>query len=329
MYKNLKQHRFFKVFRNLYRFLKYCIYNDKYIREFEIAKSEIARIKDQTLVLNIFNYCHEFPELRENYKTELSYLINNPANIIFPYKQLKKLESVQSGYDNKRKLPYVIHNGKKLYFPKTWTVNSAVSTYTNFIENENILGGSYKEKSPHQYESDTFRVNESDVLMDIGCAEGLFALHVIDRVKKIYLIESDVFWIEALTATFEPYKNKVEIINKLISDIDTEKTITLTSILKKELTSSLFIKMDIEGYEVAVLKDSKDILNKISDIRIACCSYHKQTDAEELTKIFTSMDYEMEFSDGYMLFIFDELKPPYFRKGVIRAKHCRKMENNF
>lgn len=311
MLEKLKHISFFKLFRNLYFLMRYNIY-------------DLKVVKNEVLILNIFNYYREFPELKENFQAELSYLLINPEDIIFPYKQLKRLETVQSGYDQQRKLPFVMHENKKLFFPKTWTADRVVSTYMAFIENENILGGNYKEKSPHQYETDNFCVNENDVLMDIGSAEGLFALHVINRVKKIYLIESDTLWIEALNATFEPYKEKVEIINKLISDTDTVKTITLSSILINELTSSLFIKMDIEGYETIVLNASKNILSQNLNVKIACCTYHNQTDAETLTKIFTSMDYEVEFSDGYILYTDDKLMPPYFRKGVIRAKKCKK-----
>jgi hypothetical protein len=220
------------------------------------------------------------------------------------------------------KLPFVIHNGKRLYFPSTWTINRAGNIYKDFIENENILGGNYREKSPHQYLTDNFCVKEDDIFLDIGCAEALLSLDVIDKVKKLYLIESNPLWYEALNATFAPYRDKVIIINKLISNTNTESTITLSSILKDEELSSLFIKIDIEGYETSVVEASRDILTHAKDIRMACCTYHKHDDASILANIFSALSYETEFSDGYMLFTYDELKPPYFRKGMIRAKKC-------
>ncbi|GAP72136.1 hypothetical protein SAMD00024442_25_23 [Candidatus Symbiothrix dinenymphae] len=302
--------------RNLYSLLNY---------DFRTALHEIDKlnrqVSDLEAKLNCFSYFAEYPELASNFEKELSYLRTHPdEHLVFPYKQLKRLENIQSGYDSKRNLPYVVHNNRKLYFPKTWTEEGAAATYKDFIENENILGGGYKEKAPHQYETDTFCVKEGDVLLDIGCAEALFALNAIDKVKKLYLIESDVVWIEALKATFEPYKNKVEIINKLIADVDTESTITLSSLLKSELSSSLFIKMDIEGYETSVVNSSRSILSENLEISLACCTYHRQSDAEKLNEILTELNFDVEFSDGYMFFVFDKLLPPYFRRGIIRGK---------
>jgi hypothetical protein len=206
----------------------------------------------------------------------LAYLLENKTDIIFPYKQINKIENVQSGYDDSLKLSYVIHNGKKLYFPLS---QNAESIYKKLIENENITGTTeerYREKHPHQYQSDTFFIKEGDVFCDIGCAEALLSLDVIDKVKRVYLVESDPMWLDALKATFKPYRDKVIIIDKLISDVDTETTITLSSLLKNEKESPVFIKMDIEGYETSVIEASKEFLLERQNIRIACCTYHKR-----------------------------------------------------
>ena len=71
-----------------------------------------------------------------------------------------------------------------MYFPETYPVNWAEDLYKNYIETENILGGNYKEKSPHQYQTDEFYIKEGDILLDIGSAEALVALDVIEKVKK-------------------------------------------------------------------------------------------------------------------------------------------------
>ena len=79
--------------------------------------------------------------------------------------------------------------------------------------------------------------------------------------------------------------------------------------------------MDIEGYEVSVLKASENTLNQDFKINIVCCTYHNQDDAELLSKFFKKISYDFEFSDGYIIFIYDnKLDYPYFRKGLIRAK---------
>jgi 16S rRNA A1518/A1519 N6-dimethyltransferase RsmA/KsgA/DIM1 with predicted DNA glycosylase/AP lyase activity len=40
----------------------------------------------------------------------------------------------------------------------------------------------------------------------------------VSGVNRIYMFEYDKEWIAALETTFEPYKDKVEIINKYVSN---------------------------------------------------------------------------------------------------------------
>lgn len=328
MLKKMRKLKFINLFKNLYSLMKYDIHKDinELNKQIKKMKDELYEfdIEKKILIDKIKLYYDERPALRNEFELELSYLNENPCGYTFPYKQLKSIEFIDSGFDESKQLPYVVHDEKRLYFPSSITIEKAVSIYRNFIEKENILGGGYKEKSPHQYETDTFYLKEGDVLFDVGCAEALFALHHIEKVKKVYLIESDIYWIESLIATFEPYKEKVILINKLVSNKDSETTISLSTILKNEFTSSVFIKMDIEGHEVSVLNDSIETLKRISDISIACCTYHNQSDADDLALFFNTFGFTTEFSDGYMIFTtFTEIKPPYFRKGIIKARKLK------
>ena len=45
-------------------------------------------------------------------------------------------------------------------------------------------------KSPHSYVNDTFKVEAGDVVLDVGSAEGLFALDNIELATKVYVFES-------------------------------------------------------------------------------------------------------------------------------------------
>lgn len=291
-----------------------------FIRYFTAMETKLNRLD---LKLRIFTYFNEHPTEKENYKAELSFLsqAQEDINLIFPYKKQKELQTTEAYLDTKLKLPYVIHKEKRLYFPENWSVEAANGSYRNFIENENMLGGNYLEKSPHQYESETFYVKEGDILIDAGCAEALFSLDAIDKIKKLYLIESDPAWLEPLKATFAPYKDKVILIDKLLADRDDKQTVTLSSIFQENPNSSFFIKMDIEGYETTVIRDSLSALKQYEgNLKLACCTYHKQADAQELSEMFKSINFDLEYSDGYMLFIYDELTPPFFRKGMIRAR---------
>lgn len=257
----------------------------------------------------------------EPYRDESEYVFRHGLTV-FPYEQLKELEAVESGYDRHLRMPYVIHNKKRLYFPKDYSVEKAEQKYRHYIEKENLLGDNYTKKMPHCYQSEQFMVNEGDVFVDVGAAEGLVALDVIDRVSKVYIIESERCWIKALRATFEPYQEKCVIIQKLVTDHDGRNCVTLEHLLKDETAHPVFVKMDIEGYEKRVIGSSKDFLSQRENIKLACCTYHFENDAQVLADLFGQMGYHYEFSDGWMLFsLYDKslLKPPFFRHGMIRA----------
>ncbi|MDR0384804.1 MAG: hypothetical protein LBH60_01855 [Prevotellaceae bacterium] len=261
---------------------------------------------------------------RGKFQEEVDFLKEQKKLTVFPYRNIKQLENIDSGYDSVKNLPYVIHKGRKLYFARSWSEKKSAGNYKYFIEIENLLGGSYAAKAPHQYQSETFRVKNSDILLDVGCAEGLFALDVVDKVRKVILIESDPIWFEPLKATFEKELNegKVVLIEKNVEAKNSFRSITIASILENEEYESLFIKMDIEGNETEVVKSCADLLKAGGDIRFSCCTYHRQNDADVLKKIFESNGYRTTFSDGYMLFILDKhIRYPYFRRGIIRASN--------
>lgn len=312
-----------KFLRNLYHLFLFDI--KSYQNEIKKLENEIKKlengIENQKNLLRGHNVALKY--LLENTSkgndilaNELKYIIDNGFSN-FPYKQIKNCEDVISGYDITKQLPFVEHKNKKLYFPQDFSVESASSIYKNFIERECILGGNYTEKSPHQYQTDNFKIEQDDVLVDVGCAEALLALDSIDNVSHAYLIEGNPLWIPALEATFEPYAEKVTIINKYIGL--GKDDVSLQKIIEKH-NCGVFIKMDIEGAEVNVLNDVCDFLSKRKKTKIVCCTYHKNNDFKKITSIITKMGYEWECSEGFMLFnLYDDPEYPYFRKGVVRA----------
>jgi hypothetical protein len=84
-----------------------------------------------------------------------------------------------------------------------------------------------------------------------------------------------------------------------------------------------YIKADIEGYETALLKGAGKTLKKAANLKMSLCTYHRQNDAEDLRTILEQYDFTTEYSNGYMLFVWDKyLSAPYLRRGMIRAcKH--------
>ena len=255
------------------------------------------------------------------YHDELGYLKEMHTIVPFLYPQIKQMNPPISGYDEKYELPFVVHKNIRLYFPKDWSAESASNAYRNYIEKDNLLGGGYTKKAPHQYITDSFHVEQDDIIVDAGCAEALFALDSIEKAKHVYLLEADAIWLKPLQATFAPYKDKVTIIQKNLSGEKSENAVTLDSLFDKFSKESFFIKMDIEGSEESVIQTSKDFLTSQNRIKLACCTYHKASHAESISSLLKQLGFNFEFSDGYMLFPWDEnQQPPYFRKGLIRAR---------
>ncbi|MES1223491.1 MAG: FkbM family methyltransferase, partial [Bacteroidota bacterium] len=261
--------------------------------------------------MRILNYFQNNPA--SEYANETKYLTNAGKLEVFPYNagNTNSLhDKIEGGFDARKKMAYVLHNGKRLYFPKKFSISSAKNVYLNFIFN--MLGErssekfayQFPQKTPHQYITENFFVKEGDIVLDIGGAEGMFLLSVVDKIKKGYIFEPSTFWFDALKATFEPYKEKVILIKKLVSDKDTAKEICVDTCLEND-PGNVFIKMDVEGYESLVLKGAKKVLSRKNDIRVACCTYHKHDDAISFEKFFKDLNYETEFSDGYMLFFYD------------------------
>lgn len=233
---------------------------------------------------------------------------------VYAYNPAKKEKPRETFYDGEKDLHYVWFEGKKLYLARNYefTIKDG-KMYANGLWQEQDLN------SPHLYEDGEIVVEEGDVLVDAGVCEGNFSLHNIDKVSKVYLIECDLNWMEALKATFEPYKDKVVFCDKFLSDHDTDITITLNSLVKEPVN---FIKMDIEGEEINALKGSDKVFANSSRIKCAVCAYHRHGDEEKIRNILTGYGLNTSVSKGYMLFIHDNevWKNPELRRGIIRGR---------
>lgn len=254
----------------------------------------------------------------------LRYLSEKPnAKEMFPYALTKTAGSIECHYDNQEGLPYVIHKGHRLYFPKRYKKEHVEWYYRFAIESDDIVGDGFRERSPHQYVSKGYPVEEGAVLVDAGAAEGLFSLEMINKIKKAYLVECDPQWEKPLRCTFKPWNDKVEIILKKLSNNDDGDNVSLQTLLKKEQRESLFIKMDIEGSEIGTLQGAKEELtNRESPVTLACCTYHREQDYDAIHSFFYEIGYQSEVSKGYVLTNLNDGNGIYtFRHGVLRASN--------
>ena len=174
--------------------------------------------------------------------------------------------------------------------------------------------------SPHRYQTDTFYVCQHDVVLDAGVAEGNFALDIIDLVDKLYLIECDEKWIHALKYTFEPYKDKVEIVEAVLGD-GSHGSATIDGIVGENRID--FIKMDIEGAESRALHGAEQSLKR-NNVKLDVCAYHNFDDEEKIKKLLETFGYQTEVSEGYMVFterlLESETAFPRFVRGMVRGR---------
>ncbi len=217
-------------------------------------------------------------------------------------------------FDEAADLHYILFEDKRLYLKRNYGFTIIKGKqYVKDIWYEQDLN------SPHLYEEGEICVNDGDVLIDAGVCEGNFSLHNIDKVSKVYLIECDEDWMEALRHTFEPYKEKVVFCNKFLSDSDSEDMISLDTLLEGEPVQ--FIKMDIEGEELKALQGAERTLRSSKGLKCAICAYHRHGDEEKIKAVLQEYHMKTSTSKGYMLFLFDDavLKEPELRRGIVRA----------
>lgn len=262
----------------------------------------------------IVRYYKEFPPAGNELGKAVDYLKNHdlctfPAafNEKYAGRQITVCREPSNG------LPYVVHENKKLFFRRASRTETVKCSYRALMTEQDP-------ESPHCYTDEQFGVEPGDVLFDVGSAEGIFALTHIEKLKKVVFFERDSDWVEALEATFEPYKDKVTIIPKYVSDKNDETNLTIDRFLAGYPDRPDFIKIDVEGAEASVLAGMRQRMESAS-LKVAVCTYHRADDLAHLSDILGQAGFKLTESAGYMLFLNEIpfLKPPYFRKGLIRA----------
>ena len=285
-------------------------------------ESDYGAIVDYYLGQTIIDYYSRNPDQSVCYAKELAFLQKTGRRCAFPYDGIDTLGQVEAGMDTSVGLPYVIHRGRKLYFPDTFSVGEALDHYKYMVNTEKLLGVGDDDSAPHQYQSNRVCVEDGDVVFDIGSAEGLFALDHVDHASRVVLVECDEKWLKCLHYTFAPFEDKVSVVKKYLCSEDAGQMITLPTLLSEFAYDSAFIKMDVEGAETQAIKQALDFLrDSKKTLKFSLASYHRQDDSKVLKQLFDEMGCFSEFSEGYMLFSeYDTPMPPYFRHGIIRAK---------
>ena len=216
-------------------------------------------------------------------------------------------------FDEDAKMNYIFFENKRMYLAKTFSRYQILDgkKYVNDVWFEQ------DQNSPHLYEDGSVMVSENDVLVDAGVCEGNFSLHHIDKVKKIYLIECDEEWMEALRHTFSPYSDKVVFCNKFLCEESSDESISIDELVEESID---FLKMDIEGGEVNALKGAKETLSINHEIKCSICSYHNHGDESKISMLLDKYGFTTSFSKGYMFYPSDDIwVEPELRRGLVRG----------
>lgn len=226
----------------------------------------------------------------------------------------KPEEEYEVVWDDDLNMPYVMFEGKKMYYPRSYIFN--VINGKQYIKG---LEYEQQEGSPHTYITDDIYIKEGDVVIDAGVCEGNFAIKYIDRVSKLYLIEGDPEWFYPLMLTFRDYSDKVEFCFKYLGNVDDDKTVTIDSLVGDGRVD--FIKMDIEGAEIDALSGAENAFRN-NNIRCSICSYHKHNDEMNIRNILESYGYATSTSHGHMIFHLDNERFIWseLRHGIVYGK---------
>lgn len=288
-----------------------AVVRDRIAKEFNVGGDTI---KDAFLVLGerLLNKYKDSSD--EEIKDYMKLISDSDSIEVFYYEPHHMDEMREVFFDEEKDLHYTFFEDKRMYFSRRYTGY----TYVNGKRYIEHLWQEQDINSPHLYEENGVVVQSGDVLVDAGACEGNFALHHIDKVKKVYLIECEPDWIEALKATFEPYKEKVVFCDKYLSDKDLDTCITLNTLVKEPVN---FLKMDIEGEEVNALRGADKVFANSVNMKCSICAYHRHGDEEKIKNILSDYGLETCTSKGYMLFIYDEeiWKNPELRRGIVRG----------
>lgn len=247
------------------------------------------------------------------------YLQNHPIDIWNGSQECdeeKLLADIVMERDSATDLFYTLWNGRRLYFPRG-SEPDVNKQYVLSILKEQLP------TSPHCYCQSDVYVEKGDVIVDAGAAEGFWALDQADKAGHIFLIECSEAWIEALKATFAPYREKTTIIPKFLGGVSGTSTITLEDIQRQYDTVINFVKMDIEGAEAEVFRDlaNSELLN--NNLKFLVAAYHHHGNAEKIANILLNRHFAVHYSSGYMWFpsISHFWQSFELRHAVVCAKH--------
>lgn len=219
-------------------------------------------------------------------------------------------------FDETYGLYYGIYKGRRMYLSGAYDTGPKAEHYFRYACMEQDY------RSPHCYLSGFFDVGTGGTGVDIGAAEGIFTLGVLDRIRHMYVIEADPDWCRALEITFKEETDKVTVIRGFVSDTQKDGHLVLDQLFADRDVD--FIKMDIEGAEPAALRGAEALVRNCHPA-LAICTYHHPDDYGKISGWITKQGgYRLKSSPGYVVcqgeWELDHPEQAGFRKALLWAK---------
>lgn len=271
-------------------------------------------LRKKLLRRSILRYYERMPwEERTKEWEEVVEWLRHHRVTVFPYPFTERYDpaGVELHYDEEEGLFYTLYRGHRLYFHEGRDARRARRYFNSIFMEQDPA-------SPHRYLSEDFDVEEGDVVVDIGAAEGNFALDVVERAGHVWLFEAGEQWQRPLQLTFAPWRDKVTVVPKRVGAGSGEGQVTLDEFFRDREEKIGFLKIDVDGAEQEVFDGMQELLKGQRIRRIALCTYHRQGDADHFARLLGDLGYRISFSPGYMIFR-KRIEPPYLRRGVLKA----------
>jgi FkbM family methyltransferase len=207
---------------------------------------------------------------------------------------------------------------KKLFWPSKFSISRL----------NQVVAESFDTEDWHYYQKEHTEINSGEIILDIGTAEGLLPISVIDKCEHIYMIEPSKLFCNCLNKTFSEYKEKTTIFNVAVGNSDgtinfdensldgmisnvnssTTQEIAIHKIdtLFNKNQPITYLKADIEGFELEMLKGAEQILKK-NKPKIAITTYHTQNNPKEIIDLIKSFVPEYNY---YVKGIYEQTPKP-------------------